>query len=738
MTKMVHDFSSLEYAPSCFRYTPVKFKSPFLEAWQDKPLSLEEALEQNPNFTTGVGLLLGEISGGVLAIDLDGVGSGRNFSKWFHYEVQQLPRSLAVTSGRPQRKTILFKVPKHYWKYVKYKKLKNIGCSDFELRWGYGKQSILVGKHPNELQDGQGFYSWLPGCSPQEVELAMAPEWFLSRWAEICKPDAPARKFKKETREQLKRDSARVEPFLQKYYQPPNKYSEYEDWLNVGMSLHWLSMQQGDEYLHLDDWLYWSMEMNNFKSENEIYYKWSSFSSERASTRKFGSFVRTAQKNNPDSFDDDIKAYGDAEEDDGKTSIDKIEETIRKLFELEKVASTDNWSERQFIRCRLGAYRIQKDEVDRKLFYMLAEEHDLRIFENDSGKRTARTLNSAPSKKEILEPLLPGFLLQGRDHLMVGESGSGKTLAALGLSYAVATGHQNLFDQEEGVDLAMCGCTLWIGTDGGEGAFGMLSKYARMLNPPKKEFWGQKFNFWGADTDKKKSPWAFTIKGLNELIEELEQGHPDGGSYRLVVIDSLKKVMELGNINYGIGCMGTVMQLIQSIASKYECCFVWLHHTAKNGNKEGITASGGNSNIFEIPYACHYLYKKERKGIGQVTRWVVEKYRGEKSRKFEYVWNKENGLFELLKPEELDDRTTAILWECWIRKDAGATTDDVVGGLQLERKTVQAQLTKTVKDKLIFNKKRLWHLTPNGAKKLAQEQPELQAEINEWIKRKVY
>ena len=58
--------------------------------------------------------------------------------------------------------------------------------------------------------------------------------------------------------------------------------------------------------------------------------------------------------------------------------------------------------------------------------------------------------------------------------------------------------------------------------------------------------------------------------------------------------------------------------------------------------------------------------------------------------------------------------------------------------MQLERKTVQAQLTKTVKDKLIFNKKRLWHLTPNGAKKLAQEQPELQAEINEWIKRKVY
>ena len=32
---------------------------------------------------------------------------------------------------------------------------------------------------------------------------------------------------------------------------------------------------------------------------------------------------------------------------------------------------------------------------------------------------------------------------------MVGESGVGKTLAALAISYAIATGHPNLYDREE-------------------------------------------------------------------------------------------------------------------------------------------------------------------------------------------------------------------------------------------------------------------------------------------------
>ena len=86
---MVHkDFTSLEFAPSYFQYTPVKFKSPFVDAWQDNPFSLKEALEINPTYTTGVGLLLGEVSGGILAVDLDGVGASRNFAKWFHYEAQ--------------------------------------------------------------------------------------------------------------------------------------------------------------------------------------------------------------------------------------------------------------------------------------------------------------------------------------------------------------------------------------------------------------------------------------------------------------------------------------------------------------------------------------------------------------------------------------------------------------------------------------------------------------------------
>ena len=92
-----------------------------------------------------------------------------------------------------------------------------------------------------------------------------------------------------------------------------------------------------------------------------------------------------------------------------------------------------------------------------------------------------------------------------------------------------------------------------------------------------------------------------------------------------MVIDSLKKVMDLGDINFGVGPMGTVMQLMQSIAAKYDVAVLWIHHT-KPGAKDGISVSGGNSNIYQIPYCVHCLFKKEVQGLGQVTRWIVEKY----------------------------------------------------------------------------------------------------------------
>ena len=63
------------------------------------------------------------------------------------------------------------------------------------------------------------------------------------------------------------------------------------------------------------------------------------------------------------------------------------------------------------------------------------------------------------SKEEAMEPLLPGFLIEGKDYLLMGESGAGKTLAVLGLSYSVATGSP-ILDNPFGVVTEKQGATL--------------------------------------------------------------------------------------------------------------------------------------------------------------------------------------------------------------------------------------------------------------------------------------
>ena len=732
MTPMVHESNqiiSMANAPSFWRFTPVEYKDAFLKDWPNKPFDILEVWKQvDPNgfrTITGAGLFLGPITE-TAGLDFDGPGTRRNFEHHFGRPPTDLTKTICSTSGRPKRMQMFYKVPKEYWRFIKYKKLKLEGCSEIELRWGHGIQSVICGKHPNKYGDGQGFYSWVDGHGPQDVEIATLPDWFCEKWVELCRPKK-SRNFKvKESNEQLQKDSERIKPFLEKYYQPPNNYSDYWGWLDVGMVLHEVGSKLGDENLHLDDWLAWSYEMDNF-DEKQCYDKWSSFGKPNGEPLGFGSFYDRAKKDNPDTFDEPVNI---AQEDE-KTSAKKIKEVMDKLYGL--IKNGGSWEDQQAQRSRLYAYKINREEIERKLLFMVAEEHQLTIGEKSGGARRHRSLMGEISQQEILEPLLPGFLLKGRDALLVGESGAGKTLAALAISYAIATGHPNLYDREEFVSTEDRGGTIWIGSDGNIGAYGMVQKYARMLKVPDVNTWDESFTFVGADIEKKINPWAFTVQGLNELINRLEAGHPNGTKYKLVVIDSLKKVMDLGDINFGVGPMGTVMQLMQSIAAKYDVAVLWIHHT-KPGAKDGISVSGGNSNIYQIPYCVHCLFKKEVQGLGQVTRWIVEKYRGECSREFEAVLNKEQGLFDLVTDQESTDRTGAILYEVWIRKDCGATTTEVADGIQVDKKKLSYKLTQMVKEDLIFSMKKGWYLTKKGAKRLTLDFPELQENIEEWLK----
>ena len=109
---------------------------------------------------------------------------------------------------------------------------------------------------------------------------------------------------------------------------------------------------------------------------------------------------------------------------------------------------------------------------------MFATKNGLSFGESNDKKRRHRSFSSSITKAEEMQPLQPGFTIQGKDCLIMGESGAGKTLAALALSYAVTTGAP-ILDDLYGIHESKQGATYWIGSDGGDGAFGMVQKYVK-------------------------------------------------------------------------------------------------------------------------------------------------------------------------------------------------------------------------------------------------------------------
>ena len=219
-------------------------------------------------------------------------------------------------------------------------------------------------------------------------------------------------------------------------------------------------------------------------------------------------------------------------------------------------------------------------------------------------------------------------------------------------------------------------------------------------------------------------------------MNQLERGHPTGVPYRLLALDSLKKILELAGIDFGIGPVGTCMRLMQAIAARFNVALVWVHHPKPGASVKdmGIDAAGGNSNIVQIPYAIINLRKKAHKELGQYAEVVIQKLRSEQSRKFNIVMDTENGLYNLVTPEVCEDKTTLILEQIWFRQDAGASSTEITEAIKdVAPKTIKNNLTEVRKQKLIKNTKRRWYLTKAGCKRLQVDMTTYNQEIQEYL-----
>jgi hypothetical protein len=158
-----------------WRYTNVKSgdKRPYPDAWQNTPLTLEQVA------STNIGLILGEHSGGVMAIDFD----GETAWQWFDREIGcPLPPTASWTSGKPYRCQMAFTVPPEAWELLRPKKIVTKppsapGAGDgegFEFRWR-GNQSVLP---PSVLNDGRR-YEWIDTSPVAEIPYELLEKWVV-------------------------------------------------------------------------------------------------------------------------------------------------------------------------------------------------------------------------------------------------------------------------------------------------------------------------------------------------------------------------------------------------------------------------------------------------------------------------------------------------------------------------------------------------------------------------------
>ncbi|WP_013325694.1 bifunctional DNA primase/polymerase [Gloeothece verrucosa] len=271
-------------------------KQPIGHQWQNHPVTRDNLIKNfnqrgyiivlnkyhqpYPIRPPGVGILLGQNSKEFLiALDVDGYSA----RAYLQELIPHLPRTVAFTSGRPGRCQYLFKLPPGH-SIKPFKRITGPGEA-LEIR-ATGQQSVL----PPSPHPVTGQYFWLGGCRPDEIEVAIIPEQIidLAQSPKRTKKIQPITKAPliREVRHDRATTIEAAKSALSLIH--PNFADDYDSWIRIGMSLHFISFSL------LDDWDRWSQLSAKYQP-GECYYKWASFKGSGVSDRTLWYYVKLSK-----------------------------------------------------------------------------------------------------------------------------------------------------------------------------------------------------------------------------------------------------------------------------------------------------------------------------------------------------------------------------------------------------------------------------------------------------------
>jgi hypothetical protein len=177
--------TALHALPQDWALTPVSQKKAYFAGWQQTGLargSIEQEITSGK--ADGFGILTGELSGGLIAIDCDGYEPHARFKEILGGEI---PETVTFASGRDGRAQYLYSIPQEHWANISTKKEATSGIGDdgkieqLEWRWS-GCYSVLP---PSAHPQTNGYY-WVK--SPGDCPITPLPEKALEHLLNLYKP----------------------------------------------------------------------------------------------------------------------------------------------------------------------------------------------------------------------------------------------------------------------------------------------------------------------------------------------------------------------------------------------------------------------------------------------------------------------------------------------------------------------------------------------------------------------
>ena len=273
---------NLDLIPEDWALTPLNGKRAYVSGWTSNPYTINQIKEElSAGRATGIGLLSGQHCNeyGLIWVDIDGEEAIPAIEAMGGGPLDSIfPPTLTITSGKPGKSRMLFRVPNHKVEMLPDKATLKLDKGPWEILWR-SRQGALMGAHP----DTNGYHTSPHGGFEYAKNLPEMPDWLYK----VISNAYPSSKYRRRTTGaghylaknitlNYEEDSTyQLEVIIgeaQQYLEAmsPERADDYEEWVAVGMSLH-----QIDDSL-LIDWIEWSMQSEAFE-EGCCENKWESF-----------------------------------------------------------------------------------------------------------------------------------------------------------------------------------------------------------------------------------------------------------------------------------------------------------------------------------------------------------------------------------------------------------------------------------------------------------------------------